>query len=93
MDFSNCLIMLKSDLGISHNARDDYLTSVLEACLKELASRGVSLDIDGSVEDEMLLSDYAAWRYRNRDKPISLAQNLQIRINNKKAKGRCKLNE
>lgn len=88
MDFSVSLSLLKQDLGISHNKRDEYLTKMLGSCYEELESRGVSLSQD-SIDDEMLLADFAAWKYRSRDKDVPLANNLMIRIRNKQTKGRC----
>lgn len=88
MDMTNAFSLLKQDLGISHNKRDDYLTHLLETCLAELSDRGVSIE-EGCIDDIMLLSDYAAWRYRNRDKDVPLANNLIVRIRNKQTKRRC----
>lgn len=89
MEFEMTLVLLKQDLGINHTKRDEYLIKLLNACYKELLSRGVGIK-SGEIEDEMLLADFAAWRYRNRDKDILLANNLLIRIRNKQTKGRLK---
>lgn len=88
MDFTVSLNLLKQDLGIAHAKRDEYLTRMLNSCYEELKARGVEL-FQSNIEDEMLLADFAAWRYRNRDKDVPLANNLMIRIRNKQTKGRC----
>lgn len=88
MDLAVSLSLLKQDLGIAHNKRDEYLAKMLSSCYEELESRGVSL-LQNNIDDEMLLADFAAWRYRNRDKDVPLANNLIIRIRNKQTKGRC----
>ncbi len=88
MDFSVSLSLLKQDLGIVHTKRDVYLTKMLNACYNELNERGVEIYQD-NIDDEMLLADFAAWKYRNRDNDVPLANNLMIRIRNKQTKGRC----
>ena len=82
------LSLLKIDIGISHTHRDEYFTSLLNGCNKELSDKGVSLDLD-SAEDLMLLVDYSAWRYRKRMEDLSLPQNLRIRIINAKTRRRA----
>lgn len=88
MDFAVSLSLLKQDLGIAHTKRDEYLTKMISSCYNELEDRGVEIS-QNSIDDEMLLADFAAWRYRNRDKDVPLANNLMIRIRNKQTKGRC----
>jgi len=82
------LQMFKIDLGITHIHRDGLLNNFLIAQQKELESKGITLDLTAT-EDVMLLSDYGAWNYRNRDKDVSLSKNLQLRIRNRNVKGRA----
>lgn len=83
----SALELFKIALGVTHNARDGYYTSVLEATAAELNGRGISLD-SSVVADVQLLVDYAEFNYRNRDGGKILPANLDIRIRNAKAKGR-----
>ena len=82
------LQMFKIDLGISHTLRDTYFNSFLLAQQKELDAKKITLDLT-LTEDVMLLSDYAAWNYRNRSEDVGLAKNLQLRIRNRIIKGRA----
>lgn len=81
------LILFKTALGVTHDKRDVYFCSVLEATLEELNERGIRLNLD-EVEDSMLLADYAEFNYRNRDGEKNIPKNLDLRIRNRKAKGR-----
>lgn len=83
------LEMLKVDLGISHTARDVYLNNVIQGCAEELKDKGIMLDLE-QTDDAMLLSDYAAWRYRKRTEDVPLAKNLDLRIKNARTKERAK---
>lgn len=83
------LEMLKVDLGISHQSRDVYLNNVIQGCVEELKGKGIMLDLE-QTDDAMLLSDYAAWRYRKRTEDVPLAKNLDLRIKNARTKERAK---
>ena len=82
------LSLLKIDLGITHNLRDEYFNKLLDGCKSEIEDRGITLDLNIS-EDLMLLTDYSAWRYRNRtdDKPIP--KNVEWRLMTLKTKVRA----
>lgn len=83
------LSLLKIDLGITHTLRDVYFNAQLEACNAELSRKGIKLDLT-NVEDQILLSDYTVWKYRNRMDNIPISQNLQWRIRNRIVKERSK---
>lgn len=82
------LQMFKIDLGITHNLRDAFFNNFLLAQQKELEGKKVALDLT-KTEDIMLLSDYATWNYRNRDKDVELSKNLSLRIRNRVIKERA----
>ena len=82
------LALLKIDLGITHNLRDVFFYAQIEACKKEIEARGTTLDL-AEVEDQILLSDYAAWRYRTRTEDAPLSKNLSYRIRNRITKERA----
>lgn len=78
----NVLKLLKADLGIKSTARDEYFSSLLKADFEEIKRKGVVLDLT-AVEDQVLLSDYTAYKYRHRHENVSLARNIQLRIRNR----------
>ena len=81
------LALLKIDLGITHTLRDEFFTSLLQASQKEIEGKGIALILE-DVEDQMLLSDYAAWKYRKRQEDVGMSQNLINRIRNRIVKAR-----
>lgn len=82
------LALLKLDLGISHDKRDGLLNPLIEACKAEIEAKGIKLDLE-FIEDQILLSDFAAWRYRKRTEDTPISNNLQHRIRNRIIKGRA----
>lgn len=80
------------DLGISLTSRDEYFTKLLESCQKEFKEKGIILDLK-KTEDILLLSDFAAWRYRKRTENVPLSQNLSWRIRNRIVKVRASYEE
>lgn len=82
------LALLKADIGIRHEKQDDRLKAMLAACEAELAEKGIVLS--PLTEDLMLLSDFAAWRWRSRleDRP-ALSDSLRCRIRNRQVRGRA----
>ena len=76
------LILLKIDLGITHNLRDAYFIKLIEGSIKEINKRGIKLDLNDS-GDAMLVADYAAWTYRKRQEDAPLANNIQQRLRNR----------
>lgn len=86
MDTESVLTIVKQDLMITSDIRDEYLKTIIQSCERELASRGVKI-LD-EVEDTLLLADYVAFRYRHRTDDVPLPKNLQLRIQNKKVRRR-----
>ncbi|HBF66487.1 MAG TPA: hypothetical protein DDW34_13050 [Clostridium sp.] len=82
------LALLKIDLGITHNLRDTFFDAQIEACKAEIEGKGITLDLT-NVEDQVLLSDFTAWRYRTRTGDMPLANNLHWRIRNRVVKERA----
>ena len=82
------LMLFKVAIGINHDKRDTYFRAMLVAAVLELEERGIALDLDNT-EDNMLLVDYAEFNYRNRDGEKAMPLNLDLRIRNRKAKGRA----
>jgi S-adenosylmethionine synthetase len=81
------LNLLKLDLGITHNLRDAFFISLINATIKEIERRGITVD-QQSADDQMLVVDYACWTYRKRQEDIPLANNIQHRLRNRIIKER-----
>lgn len=92
MDTTIILTLLKIDLGIIHTARDSYFISLIEATIKEIKRKGIILDGE-SVDDQMLVADYAAWNYRKRQEDTGLPHNINLRLRNRIARKRSETNE
>lgn len=86
------LSLLKMDLGITHTMRDTYFITLLQSVIKEIEQKGITLNIN-SAEDQILLSDYAAWVYRKRQENLPLAQNIQQRLRNRIIKERAAIDD
>ncbi len=76
------LALLKANVGITSNARDEYLNGILSSVVSELADKGVR---ESSPVVDMLIVDYAAWRFRNRSEG-AMPRNLQYRLHNLQVK-------
>lgn len=88
VNVETALALLKTALGITHSKRDSYYTVMLASAYSDLRERGIALDL-GEVEDNILLADYAEFNYRNRDGGKAMPLNLDLRLRNRKAKGRA----
>lgn len=86
------LSLLKIDLGITHTAKDEYFEKLLISAKGEITAKGITID-ETNTEDMMLISDYAAWRYRKRNEDVGMPQNLEWRIRNRIVKARSNYNE
>ena len=82
------LKLLKLDLGITHDKRDAYFNALLNSAVLELERKGIALSLT-EADDQILLSDYAAWLYRKRQDDVPLAKNLKLRLMNRKVRARA----
>ncbi|WP_342546123.1 hypothetical protein [Lysinibacillus sp. FSL K6-4013] len=82
MDNSIILTLFKIDLGITHTARDDYFSKLIEGTINEIERKGIKLNCE-NVDDQMLVADYAAWTYRKRQENIPISRNIQLRLKNR----------
>lgn len=55
---------------------DEYLEARIRAAIGALEQTGISLT--DSVDDIMLVTDYAVWQYQNRDKPGDMPEWLRL---------------
>lgn len=76
------LELVKVQLGISTNTRDDYIKNIIDGTKRELE------DIQGLVLDEtnpnhlMFLVDYSAWRYQSVGQDVGMPERLHWRLRN-----------
>lgn len=89
----SCLELLKMDMGIKNTSKDSYYIALIEASKKELERKGIKFDEKESVEDAMLIADYAAWKYRKREENVPLSANLNLRIRNRIVSARARKGE
>ena len=86
------LLLFKLELGINGTQKDDYYTMLLESAEKDLKSRAIHLDLS-QIDDMMLLIDYTAWCYRNRNENNEIPKNLELRLLNRKMQRRVTQND
>lgn len=84
------LALLKLDLGITSDAKDSYFLALIDSAISEISARGVNLDFSAT-EDLLLISDYAAWAYRNRASGAAMSKSLCHRLRNRAVKARSEL--
>lgn len=74
---------LKTDLGITATEYDERLGHYLTAAVTEIEREGATLDLDGSIDDNNLVIDYAAWTWRKRESGEGMPRMLRYQLNNK----------
>lgn len=79
----NILTLLKMDLQITVNIYDGFLSELIEQAKEAIGIIGITLD-PGSVNDNMIIRQYAAYLYRSRRGEDKAApRSLQLLINNR----------
>lgn len=82
MDVENILPLLKANLNITQNVRDEYLKAILNGVLVELQDeQGVVLSEANPYHIQFVV-DFAGWRYRSRGEDGAMPQHLRFRLNN-----------
>ncbi|MGT4665908.1 hypothetical protein ACVTYA_14100 [Enterococcus hirae] len=75
------LELLKVNLGIMTDKRNEYLLSIIDSVISELESeQGIIIDNNDDLHI-MFIVDYSAWRYRSRGEGV-MSRNLQFRLHN-----------
>lgn len=79
IDESTALDLVKARLNRlkSDTSLDSYFTARIAAAEGELERIGIKLE--DSIDDLMLVVDYAVWSYQNRDQPGSMPEWLRLR--------------
>lgn len=68
--------LTKQRLNRADNALDEYLEARVRGAAAELERIGIALT--DNIDDIMLVADYAAWQYLNRDKPGMMPEWLRL---------------
>lgn len=89
ISMNEILKLFKIDLGITHNYRDEYFVALINSSIADLREKGIELTLE-NIEDQMLIIDYSAWKYRKRQEDVGIAMNIQNRIRNRIVKARGK---
>ena len=75
------LELLKVNLGIMTDKRNEYLLSIIDSVISELESeQGIIIDNNDDLHI-MFIVDFSAWRNRSRGEGV-MPRNLQFRLHN-----------
>lgn len=75
------LKLLKADLGISSDVRDEYLNAILNGVSDELNKiYGIEVDYE-NISDLMFVVDYSVFRYEHREYK-DIPRHLERRLHN-----------
>lgn len=76
------LPLVKANLNITQDVRDEYLTSIINGVVQQLQNeQGLVLD-EANPYHLMFVVDLSAWRYRSRGEAGPMPQYLRFRLNN-----------
>ena len=79
---SVALPLLKANLNITQDVRDEYLSAILNGVVEQLQDEQ-GVDVQASNPSHlMFVVDFAAWRYRSRGETGAMPQHLQFRLHN-----------
>lgn len=76
------LPLVKANLNITQDVRDEYLTAIINGVVEQLQNeQGLALD-EADPYHLQFVVDFSAWRYRGRGEDGPMPQNLRFRLNN-----------
>ena len=82
MSNENILTILKTDLEISGESRNEMLNNMIELAKAAITREGIKLN--DSVDDGMLIECYAAFLYRKRrEEKVAMPRALRYMLNNR----------
>lgn len=87
------LTLLKTDLGIKHNKRDEYFRTLIGSTIARLERKGITSKSSDDLDYTLLVADLAAWSYRNRQVNMPMAENLKQRIRDRIVENRADANK
>lgn len=68
--------LFKQRINRADDVLEEYWRARIDAAAGQLEDIGITLT--DSVEDVMLVTDYAVWQYQNRDKPGDMPEWLRL---------------
>ena len=81
-DIQTLLKILKTDLEISGESRDEMLGNMIDLAKAAITREGITLN--DSVDDGMLVELYAAFLYRKRrEEAVAMPRSLRYLLNNR----------
>ena len=87
------LAILKADLQMTTNANDEYLEALLRYAGEKIKEEGIKL-IDGNIECDMVVIQYAAYLFRKRAaSETSMPRYLRWQLNNLLFSQKAKVND
>lgn len=76
------LDLVKQQLGIRTDARDEYISAIIDGVKKELIDiQGLNLD-EENFNHLMFIVDYSAWRYQSAGQDMGMPERLHWRLRN-----------
>lgn len=78
-----CVAMLKVDLGITTNAYEDRLNSIVIAAVQAITAEGVSTFDQTDALDRQLVVMYASWLWSKRRTGEGMPKMLRYALNNR----------
>ena len=82
MNNESILTILKTDLEISGDSRNEMLNNMIDLAKAAIIREGITLN--DSVDDGMLVESYAAFLYRKRrEDVVSMPRSLRYLLNNR----------
>lgn len=82
MDNESILKILKTDLEISGTSRDEMLMNMIELAKAAITREGIELT--DTIDDGMLIVNYAAFLYRKRrEDVVAMPRSLRYLLNNR----------
>lgn len=82
MSNEDILTILKSDIEVVGDKRNNFLLNLIELSKAEIAREGITLE--DNIDDGMLIETYAAFLYRKRKgENFSMPRHLRYLLNNR----------
>ena len=82
MNNENILTILRTDLEISGDSRNEMLNNMIDLAKAAIIREGITLN--DSIDDGMLVEAYAAFLYRKRrEEAVAMPRSLRYLLNNR----------
>lgn len=79
---SRLLAGVKIDIGLASSTYyDERLKTYIESATAQIEREGVNLAED-SVDNNVIIQEYARWKWTTRDAPVAMPRPLRLSLNN-----------